>query len=257
MHGGPAAEAAGRRVQDDMRARMRQIRDLYIRERRHDLDDLSNRLLQHLAAGDANAAPSPEMPADAILFARSMGPAELLDYPREHVRAVVLEEGTPTAHVAVVARALDIPMIGAVEDGLSAVQPGDPVIVDGNHGQVFVRPGDDVQQVFIENMRAREEQRARYAALRDEPAVSLDGIELTLHINAGLQIDAEHVASTGAAGLGLYRPEVPFIVRDRFPDATDQTEPHRRILAFANERPVGVRTPEQTDARRAGESGCR
>ena len=242
MHNGLTAEASVRRVQDDMRARMRQIRDPYIRERLHDLDDLSNRLLQHLAAGDPNGAPPTELPQGAVLFARSMGPAEFLDYPRERIAAVVLEEGTPTAHVAVVARALDIPMIGAVEDALGAVQPGDPVIVDGNNGQVLIRPGEDVQAVFVESVRLREMQKARYAAIRDEPAISLDGIEVALHINAGLQIDAEHVAASGAAGIGLYRTEVPFMVRDRFPDVTDQTELYRRILELAGDRPVVFRT---------------
>lgn len=241
MQGGLTAQAAVRRVQDDMRARMRQIRDAYIRERLHDLDDLSNRLLQHLMGGETNGV-VPDLPEDAVLFARTMGPAELLDYPRERIRAVVLEEGTPTAHVAVVARALDIPMVGAIEDGLAAVQPGDPVIVDGSNGQVFLRPGDDVTHTFVQNMRAREEQRARYAAIRDLPAVTLDGVEIALHINAGLQLDAEHVTSSGAAGIGLYRTEVPFMVRDRFPDVTDQTDLYRRILDHAEGKPVVFRT---------------
>src|SRR3546814_19103124 len=103
MHGGLTAEAAVRRVQDDMRARMRQISDLYIRERLHDLDDLRNRLLQHPAAGETNGVQSPQMPPDPILFARSRGTAVLPAYTPQHVHSVFPAQGTPTAHLAAVA----------------------------------------------------------------------------------------------------------------------------------------------------------
>ncbi len=241
MRGGLTAEAAVRKVQDDMQARMRQARDPYIRERLHDLDDLSNRLLQHLAGPGEIDQPA-ELPENAILVARSMGPAELLDYPRDRVKAVVLEEGGPNAHVAIVARALDVPMVGAVEDALGNIQPNDPVIVDGDHGQVFLRPREEVHQVFVESLRLREVRRALYAAIRDAPSVTLDGVEITLLINAGLPIDVEHLQDSGAAGVGLYRTEVPFMVRDRFPDVKDQAELYRHILDLAGDRPVVFRT---------------
>lgn len=241
VQGGLTAEAAVRKVQDDMRARLRQARDPYIRERLHDLDDLSNRLVQHLAGAQA-AGDSEEIPENAVLVARSMGPAELLDYPRERLRGVILEEGAPDAHVAIVARALELPMVGGVEDALGAIGPRDPVIVDGSHGQVLVRPSEDVQQLFDESLRVHEQRRALYAALRDLPAVTLDGVETTLLINAGLLIDVEHLHDSGAAGIGLYRTEVPFMIRDRFPDVDEQAAMYLRVLELANGKPVVFRT---------------
>src|SRR5690606_40067150 len=115
------------------------------------------------------------MRGGAVLVAGSIGPAELHDYRRKNPQAVILEQGSPAAHVALVARALDIPVIGGIDDALGNIQPGDTVIVDGDHGIVFIRPGEQIQQAFVESVRAREEQRAIYAAQKDEPTVTLDG----------------------------------------------------------------------------------
>lgn len=242
ISGGLTAEAAVRKVQDDTRARMRQVRDPYFRERLHDIDDLSNRLLQHLADPEADQSIASQLPEGAVLVARSMGPAELLDYSRKNLQAVILEQGSPTAHVAIVARALDIPVIGGIDDALGNIQPGDTVIVDGDHGIVFIRPGEQIQQAFVESVRAREEQRAIYAAQKDEPTVTLDGVRIVLNINAGLFIDLQHLHDSAAAGVGLYRTEVPFMVEDRLPDVAAQTEFYQRVLDLVGDRPVVFRT---------------
>src|SRR5262249_16987470 len=154
VRSGLTAEAAVLKVQDDNRARMNQVSDPYLRERLLDLEDLANRLLQHLAGRAATAAEGAK-PEEYILFARSMGPAELLDYDRRSLKGLVLEEGSPTAHVAIVARALDIPVVGRVKDVLAKVEPGDLVVADGDHAQVFIRPGEDIQQAIEANMRMR------------------------------------------------------------------------------------------------------
>ncbi|MEK9722808.1 MAG: phosphoenolpyruvate-utilizing N-terminal domain-containing protein [Rhodospirillaceae bacterium] len=139
---GLTAEAAVQRVQNDIRARMATVSDPYLRERVHDLDDLARRLLLHLM-GDASATAARDLPERAVLFARSMGPAELLDYDHERLAALVLEEGSPTSHVAIIARALDIPVVGRARDALQFVDVGDRVVVDADHHQVFIRPGAD------------------------------------------------------------------------------------------------------------------
>jgi phosphotransferase system enzyme I (PtsP) len=239
--GGLSAEAAVRKVQDDMRARMRQVSDLYFRERLYDLDDLNNRLLRHLTGG-SRPAPTSDLPRDAVVVASSMGPAELMDYERRHLRALILEEGTPTAHVTIVARALDIPVLGQVPDAMSRIRPLDPVIVDADHGQLFVRPGEDIRQAFAESMQTREERRAAYAATRDLPAVTRDGVQVSLKINAGLLIDLQHLHASGADGVGLYRTEIPFMVLDRFPDVETQTDLYGQVLDLADGKPVVFRT---------------
>jgi phosphotransferase system enzyme I (PtsP) len=238
---GLTAEAAVQRVQVDTRTRMAEITDPYLRERLQDLEDLANRVLQHLA-GRTSTAAAEELPEQAVVVARSIGPAELLDYDRERLVAVVLEEGSRTSHAAIVARALNIPLIGGVEKATARIDPGDPVIVDSEHGQVFIRPGEDVQAAFAESLASRAERQAKYAALRDEPAVSRDGQRISLNINAGLLVDLPHLDDTGADGIGLYRTELHFMVRSTFPDVDAQTELYTRVFEQAGDRPVVFRT---------------
>ena len=241
VRGGLSAEGAVVRIQEQMRARMRQIRDPFFRERLHDLDDLSHRLLEHLA-GEAGRMQKDVLPGDAVLVARSMGPAELLDYPRERLRALLLEEGSHTAHVVIVARALDIPVLGGLKDISAIAEGGDRVAVDGENGQVFIRPGAQVEQNFLHAMQMREERRAQFAVLRDKAARSVDGVEVSLNINAGLLIDIQQVAAVGADGVGLYRTEIPFMVRSRFPDVEDQQRLYSRALDLSEGRPLVFRT---------------
>jgi phosphotransferase system enzyme I (PtsP) len=182
------------------------------------------------------------MPDDVILIARNMGPAELLDYDRRSLRGLALEEGSPTAHVAIVARALDIPVVGRMPGLLSRIEPGDSIVLDGDNSQLFIRPGEDIVQAFADSMRARAERRATFAATRDLPAITSDGVTVSLQMNAGLLIDMQHLEASGAAGVGLYRTEIPFMVRDEFPDVVRQTELYRKVLDHAGGRPVAFRT---------------
>ena len=241
VEGGLTAEAAVQKVQGDTQARMSRITDPYLRERLADLDDLAGRLLRHLT-GRAETAAAADLPDDAVLTARTMGPAELLDYAKGAPRALLLEEGTAGSHVAIVARAMNLPVIGGLRGLADTVRPGDPIIVDADNGQVLVRPGEDVRDEFIRTMRARDEARELYAALRDKPAVTLDGVRVDLHINAGLLVDVQRLDECGAAGIGLYRTEIPFMVRSAFPDLDEQTRLYARVIELAAGRPVAFRT---------------
>lgn len=237
---GLTAEAAVQKVQNDMRARMREIQDPYLRERLSDLDDLNNRLQRHLLG--LNEAQARDLPEAAIIVARNMGPAELLDYDRQRLKGVVLEEGTASSHVAIVARALDIPLLGHCTGLMDKVQAGDSLVLDGDNEQVFLRPTEDILQVFSKSMDARAVRQETYAADRDLPAVTLDGVAINLLINAGLLIDVPHVLATGAGGIGLYRTEVTFMVAHSFPDVARQREVYGRVLDGAEGRPVVFRT---------------
>ena len=237
---GLTAEAAVQKVQEDTRARMSHITDPYLRERIFDFEDLTGRLMQHLAGGSPSA--QPEMPDDAVLFARSLGPAELLDYDRAKLRAVVMEEGSPTAHVSIVARALGLPILGRVTGVLERIDPLTPVIVDADNSQIFIRPTEDVSQAFQETMRTRAARAAQYAKVRDLPAVTRDGVKVAVNINAGLLADMGQLGETGADGVGLYRTEIPFMVRSRFPDVNEQTKLYKKVLTRAGNKPVVFRT---------------
>ena len=238
---GLTAEAAVQRVQDDMRARIVHMTDPYLRERLADFEDLANRLLLHLA-GRTSAAAVGTLPDDVGLVARSIGPAELLDYDQRRLRALVLEEGSAASHVAIVARALDIPVVAQCADVLSRTEPLDPVIVDGDNGQVFIRPAEDVQAVFTENSELRARRKREMAGLAGLPAETRDGVSVSLHINAGLLLDMPHLHETGADGVGLYRTEIPFMVRATYPDVQVQTELYSRVLDQAEGKPVIFRT---------------
>ena len=238
---GLTAEAAVERVQSDTRARMLRQTDPFLRERLHDLDDLANRLMRQLTGRDH--APSREnLPENAILVARSMGPAALLDYDRKRLRGLVLEEGGPHSHVAIVARALGIPAVGDIDNATGIVDPGDAIIVDGSAGDLQVRPLPDMEAAYAERVRLRARRQQQYLALRDKPCVTKDGEEVTLLINAGLTVDLPHIADTGAAGIGLFRTELQFMVAPNFPRSSEQYALYRTVLDAAGDKPVTFRT---------------
>jgi phosphotransferase system enzyme I (PtsP) len=177
-----------------------------------------------------------------IVIARDMGPAELLDYDRTRLRGLVLEEGSALSHVAIVARALDIPVVGRAADVLSRVEAGDAIVVDGDNAQVLVRPADDILQSVAEAIAARAERRRKFMALRDLPSTTTDQAQISLNMNAGLLIDMQHLDETGADGVGLYRTEIPFMVRSEFPDVDAQAWLYGRVLDLADGKPVTFRT---------------
>jgi phosphotransferase system enzyme I (PtsP) len=238
---GLTAEAAVERVQSDTRARMLRQTDPFLRERLHDLDDLANRLMRQLTGRDH--APSREsLPENAILVARSMGPAALLDYDRKRLRGLVLEEGGPHSHVAIVARALGIPTVGEVDNATGIVDPGDAIIVDGTAGDLHIRPLPDMEAAYAERVRLRARRQLQYQELRDRPCVTKDGAEMTLLLNAGLTVDLPHIADTGAAGIGLFRTELQFMVAPNFPRTSEQYTLYRAVLDAAGDKPVTFRT---------------
>ena len=241
IRSGLTAEAAVQKVRDETSRRMMQASDPYLRERLVDLEDLANRLQRHLSAPAGEAVPA-ELPPEFILVARAMGPAELLDYAHRRIMGLVLEEGSPTAHVAIVARALDMPAVGRVEGATERIDAGNLVVVDGDHAQILIRPSEDIRQSATATIKSRTRRRAYYESLRSAPAVTRDGLGIKLMLNAGLLIDMAQLAATGAEGVGLFRTELPLMVRDTFPAVDDQTEFYRQVFEQAGGRPVVFRT---------------
>lgn len=238
---GLTAEAAVERVQSDTRAKMLRQTDPYLRERLHDLDDLANRLLRTLV-GKANGVAREEMPENAILIARSMGPAALLDYDRARLRGLVLEEGGPTSHIAIVARALGIPAVGEIVNATALIQSGDAVIVDGQAGEVQIRPQPDVENAYKDKARLRARKQEQYRKLKSQPAVTRDGVPIVLQINAGLLVDLPNLEATAAAGIGLFRTELQFMVAEHMPTTSEQQALYTAVLDQAQGRPVTFRT---------------
>ena len=238
---GLTAEAAVERVQSDNRARMMRQTDAYLRERLHDLDELADRLLHELQ-GRSMSPHAGHLPDNAILVARSMGPAALLDYDRSRLRGLVLEEAGAQSHIAIVARAMGIPVVSMIENAVGLVEPEDEIIVDGSTGHVHIRPPVDIQKTYQEKARLRAARQAQYQSLRDVRAVTKDGTAIGLHLNAGLVFDLHNIVETGADGIGLFRTELQFMVTDRLPSLAEQTKFYRSVLEAAGDRPVIFRT---------------
>ena len=238
---GLTAEAAVERVQNDTRARLLRAADPYLRDRLHDFDDLANRLLRQLTGVKLSSA-SGNLPNDTILIARNMGPAELLDYDKLKLRGLVLEEGAANAHVAIVARALGIATVGRAETVLEHIDTGDAIIIDGDVGDVYIRPTTDIIDAFSEKARFRAKKQEQYRAIRHEPSVTLDGSAVSLYVNAGLQVDLRHLQESGAEGIGLFRTELQFMVAAKLPSLKEQVELYSSVLDAAGEHPTVFRT---------------
>lgn len=241
IHNGLTAEAAVEKVQSDTRARMVHLTDPYMRERLSDFDDLANRLLRQLMGRDVKTI-AESLVKDAIIVARSMGAAELLDYPRERLRGVVLEDGAATSHVVIVARAMGIPVVGQAKGAVSMAENNDAAIVDGDEGIVHLRPQSDVEAAYAEKVRFRARRQAHYRELRDKPALTKDGVDISLLMNAGLLVDLPQLAASGAAGIGLFRTELQFMVASTFPRAEQQERLYRSVLEASGDKPVTFRT---------------
>jgi phosphotransferase system enzyme I (PtsP) len=238
---GITAEAAVERVQNDARARLQRQTDPYLRERLHDLDDLANRLL-HQLTGQALIAPPETLPDNAILVARSMGPAALLEYDRRRLRGLVLEDAGSSSHVAIVARSLGIPTVGDVANITSLVEQGDSIIIDGSAGEVQVRPQPDVEAAYREKARLRARRQEQYQELRDVPAITRDGVKINLLMNAGLLVDVQHLEETGVSSIGLFRTELQFMLAPQFPRLEQQYALYRQVLDSTPQGAVTFRT---------------
>jgi phosphoenolpyruvate-protein phosphotransferase len=239
IRNGLTAEAAVEKVQSDTRARMIHMTDPYLRERLHDFDDLANRLLRQLTGFVPGGASLPE---DAIIIARAMGAAELLDYPREAIRGLVLEEGAVTSHVVIVARAMGIPVVGQAAGVVSLAENRDPVIVDGDDGVVHLRPMPDLEAAYADKVRFRARRQEQFRALREVEPVTRDGVPVTLQMNAGLIVDLPQLAESGAQGIGLFRTELQFMIASTMPKLEDQEAFYRNVLRQAGDHPVTFRT---------------
>jgi phosphotransferase system enzyme I (PtsP) len=201
---GLTAEAAIERVQQRMRARMRDIDDPLLQERMHDLEDLSNRLLR-IVSGRMGTAAQTGLAHDTILIARNLGPAELLEYDRRRLKGVLLEEGSLTSHMVIVARAIGVPVVGRLNDIRHSLEEGEPILVDGDNGSIIIRPSRPLITSFEHRMSLSQKRRAEFAAVKALPAVTKDGLQVSVMVNAGLAEDAAALPMTGADGIGVFR----------------------------------------------------
>ncbi|RJY09169.1 phosphoenolpyruvate--protein phosphotransferase [Aurantiacibacter aquimixticola] len=238
---GLTAEAAIERVQQRTRMRMREISDPLLQDRMHDLEDLANRLIR-IVSGQLGTAAQKGLTKDTILVAKNLGPAELLEYDKRRLKGVVLEEGSLTAHVVIVARAMGVPVVGRLRNLRGLVREGDTVLIDGDAGKVTLRPGNGVLSAFEARFARSREKQAAYAKLREVEPFTRDGERIEVMINAGLRDDVGMVAMTGADGIGLYRTEFQFLVSAALPQRERQARLYREVVDAAKGKKVIFRT---------------
>ena len=239
VRNGLSAEAAVEKEQSLARTRLGDAGDAYMIERLHDLDDLSNRLLRILTGQGSDTGA--EMPDSPILVARNIGPGELLDYGKG-LRGIILEEGSVGSHATIVARAWAIPLIINAKGITTEALNGDRILVDGEQGIIHLRPDDQVQTAFADKMAMQTRAQERYASIRDKTATDKQGVRIGLHMNAGLMADLPSLKSSGAEGVGLFRTELQFLVRNKMPQRAELSALYRRVLDSAEGKRVAFRT---------------
>ena len=240
IRGGLAAEAAVHRVGSELRDRMRRVVDPYLRERLADIEDMVGRLLRALDGGSGDAGNAAA--AGAILLARRLGPAELLDWHARGIIGVVIEDASAAGHAAILARALDLPTLGGARGVLDLAETGEQGLLDADEGLFVLRPEQELQTAYARELAARSARQARWASLRDRPSVTADGTPVTLMLNVGLPLELAQLEATGAAGIGLFRTEIAMLARGAVADVAEQTAVYARVLDAAGPRPVLFRT---------------
>lgn len=235
---GLSAEAAVEKEQSFARARMSRGNDVHMRERANDLDDLANRLLRLLTGQGAGNG---ELPDDPVLVAKNIGPGELLEYGKV-LRGIILEEGSVGSHAAIVARAWAIPLIIRARGIVTEALNGDRVLVDGDQGIAHLRPEESVQAAFADKIAMQARAQERYASIREMPAQTKGGDVVALHMNAGLMADLPSLESSGAEGVGLFRTELQFLIRNKMPQRSELQSLYARVMDSAKGRRVCFRT---------------
>ncbi len=221
---------------EEFEARLRLVPDAYIRERIDDVDDLRSRLLDHVLELGGRR----RFGAGVVLTSR-IPPSLVVELKTEGAQALVTETGGATSHGVLLARAMGIPVVTGIADMIPSVRPGDRLIVDGTSGVVVVRPGEDTLARYEEARRRAERARTEHAKFRDVLARTSDGARVTLYANVGVASDLTVARENGAEGVGLYRTEFPFIVRDSFPTRAEQVRIYRKAYELCPAGPIHFR----------------
>ncbi|ANB02384.1 phosphoenolpyruvate--protein phosphotransferase [Ectothiorhodospira sp. BSL-9] len=239
IRGGSWAPAA---LRDTVRESTRNFEDMddpYLRERASDVRDIGRRILMRL---QSHVREPEEFPEHTILLGEDVTATQLAEVPTERLAAVVSSRGTGSSHVAILARAMGIPAVMGVADLPVGRLEGRQIVVDGYRGNLYIQPTAELLEEF---KHLQDEEKELAEGLRDlaqEPAITQDGVEVPVYANSGLLADIAPSIQSGADGIGLYRTEVPFMIRERFPGEDEQTQIYREILKSFNPRPVTLRT---------------
>lgn len=240
IHSGLTAEAAVERAYEDMWNRLSGTLDSYLKERLHDLRDVADRLQSYLS-GDYGSIKGVNAD-DLIVVAQTMGPADLMDYDYSKIRGLIIEDGTPTMHVAIVAKALNIPVVAKIRGIFEEAKTGELIAVDGTDGYIYMHPSAVVQEKFKAKIAEKDRLQAKLAELKELPAQTKDGVKVNLYLNVGLAFDLDYIETTNCDGIGLYRTEIPFMASDVMPDVERQMGYYKELMDKAGDKKVIFRS---------------
>lgn len=240
INSGLTAEAAVEQAYSEMWNRLSGATDTYLKERLHDLRDIADRLRLYLS-GEDNDNDKSEF-ADIIIVASAMGPADLMDYDYKKIRALIIEECTPTMHVAIVAKALNVPVIAKIEGLFKEVKDGALMAVDGMAGFVYINPPQAIINKIAVKIEEKKQEQERIQKLKNLKSKTKDNERINLYINIGMDFDLEYIKSTNCDGVGLYRTEIPFMSASKMPDIKQQVECYKRLFQAADGKKIVFRS---------------
>ena len=215
------------------------MEDTYLRERAIDIKDLGRRILMHLQAQQTNRR---EISGPVVLVGEEVTVSQFAEVPLEYLVAIISSKGSSLSHVAILSHALGIPSVMGLDSLPVNRIKGQQIIVDGYSGNIFVKPSPTVLDEFHRLIREEQALNTELKELIDKPSETLDGIHIPLHVNTGLLSDISPSLQSGAEGVGLYRTEIPFLMRDGFPGEEEQAQIYKQVLQGFAPRPVTFRT---------------
>jgi phosphotransferase system enzyme I (PtsI) len=234
------AEFAVTTVLREIASHFAKVEDAYISERAADIYDIERRLLKQLLGKKRENVE--HLKKEVVIVAKELSPTQTAGFDRKYVKGIASDAGGRTSHAAIVARSLGIPAVVALEDLTESTGTGDTVIIDGNRGIVIVNPDEQTILQYEEYSREFAELEHRLDAIRQKPAVTRDGTEITLLGNIEFPDEAEVVLEKGGAGIGLYRTEFLYLNTESEPTEQDHYEAYAKTVRVFEDRPVIIRT---------------
>lgn len=226
---GLSAEVSLSQATEEMCLRMRRLNDAYLRERSYDFEDLSQKILGYLS-GENEQKKNKSLPENTILVASKIGPAELLGYDLEKIKALVLEKASVTMHVAIIAKSFSLPVISEIENVTSKLKEGEEILINAENGLIYTHPSEELIEEFKKQLSRKESLSKEYIKLKGAPCQTLDKTPIHLFANAGLAFDMISSSIGFAEGIGLYRTELPFMTKQKFPDIKEQIDIYKKAL---------------------------
>ena len=240
INSGLTAEASVEQAYTEMWNRLSGATDTYLKERLHDLRDIADRLRLYLSGEDCNNETNNYK--DIIIVATSMGPADLMDYDYKKIRGLIIEECTPTMHVSIVAKTLNVPVIAGIDGLFKDVKEGSIISIDGKDGTVTVNPSKAIIDKITQNIEIKAKEQKQIEKLKKLKSKTKDKERVNLYINIGMDFDFDNIKRTNCDGVGLYRTEIPFMSAEKMPDITKQVECYKRLYNAAEGKKIIFRS---------------